>query len=253
MSHKPTDLPDISIMETPASAKICTNCGKEAKKHCAGCVGGIDANGVVVQKERYCSETCQLSAWKNHRYICKQLATRKQLYRAGQIVQDAFLAYREKTFDLRITRVEKKENEIHLYEGAYGDKEPLVPFPADLVDNAEDKKMVLTWSTCSEAVGRMSKLLKDLLRGITYLNLMRAQDNFADILQISPKRSSALFFSQTISDARLSSLRMAHTRLFHRKSSIASIESTSSMELGCLSWTSHNPNSVTTRSLSLLG
>ena len=157
-------------MATSTSAKPCTNCGKDAQKHCAACVGGVDATGVVVENELYCSQTCQQSAWKDHKYTCKQLVARKQLHRAGQLVQDAFLAYREKTFDLRVTRVEKNGNEMHLFEGVYGDKEPQVPFLADLVDNDEDKKMMLTWFTCSEAVGHMSKLAKDLLQGMTYLN-----------------------------------------------------------------------------------
>ena len=53
------------------------------------------------------------------------------------------------------------------FEGAYGDKKPLVAFSADLVGTAEDEKMIITWFTCSEAVGRMSKLVKDLPRDVT--------------------------------------------------------------------------------------
>lgn len=63
---------------------------------------------MIVEKTMYSSDACQQFAWKRHTVACKKFKTRKQLYRAGKLVQDAFLAYRENAFDLNIVKVEKR-------------------------------------------------------------------------------------------------------------------------------------------------
>ena len=155
-----------NIMAPPVSVKPCAKCGKEAMQHCEACAGGIDALGMIVEKKMYCSDACQQSAWKNHKQSCKKFSARKQIYRAGELVQDAFLGYREKAFDLKIIKVEKKGEDLYVYEGPYGLAELLLPFPIDKIDNDEDKKMLLAWYSCSDVVGYMHKLVKDLLHGI---------------------------------------------------------------------------------------
>jgi hypothetical protein len=132
------------IMSSPTSIKPCAKCGKEATKHYTACDGGIDGLGNSVEKKRYCSDACQQSGWKNHKVSCKRFSARKQLYRAGKLVQDAFLAYRVRAFDLNIHRVERRGEILYVYEGQYDLEDVLLPFPINMLESEEDKKMLLT-------------------------------------------------------------------------------------------------------------
>jgi hypothetical protein len=115
----------------------------------------------------YCLAACQKLDWKAHKTACKQLKVRKQLYRAGELVRDAFLAYREQAFDLNVVKVEKKASDLYIHEGEVNGG--LVPFPSKLVPDAEDKKMLLTWNSCSDALAYMHKIINDLIGGTSIL------------------------------------------------------------------------------------
>lgn len=91
---------------------------------------------------------------------------RKILYRAGEMAQMAFYAYREHTFDLLIERVEKNGKDLLIYEASYGKtQECYFQFPDHLLPDERDKQAVLTYLTCGDAVGYMHELFKTLLDG----------------------------------------------------------------------------------------
>lgn len=93
---------------------------------------------------------------------------RKVLYRAGETAQMAFYIFREKTYDQNITRVEKKENSLFLYDGYYDDDKmltPFIPFPHNLITEEQDKQAALTFLTCGDAVAYMHDFFKIMLKG----------------------------------------------------------------------------------------
>lgn len=89
---------------------------------------------------------------------------RKILYRAGDTVQLLFYMYREIVFDKLIAKVEKKENEILLYEGFYED-DCIIPFPAAYFPGEREKQAMLTYMACDDAVGYMHEVLKVMVKG----------------------------------------------------------------------------------------
>jgi len=83
---------------------------------------------------------------------------RKEFYRAGAVLQELFYMYREKIFDLLISKVEKQGTEMFLYEGKYEAEETSInhlifAFPSELMENLDDKRAILTHWTCSDALG----------------------------------------------------------------------------------------------------
>lgn len=60
--------------------------------------------------------------------------------------------------------MEKKENEILLYEGSY-DVDCFVPFPTALFPDECDKQAILTYMACGDAIGYMHEVLKSMIKG----------------------------------------------------------------------------------------
>ena len=78
--------------------------------------------------------------------------------------QALFYVFREIAFDKLVTKVERAEGQIRLFEGLYQD-EVLVPFPNSLISDANEKKAVLSYLSCSDTCGYMDVLLKTMLGG----------------------------------------------------------------------------------------
>lgn len=87
-------------------------------------------------KTVYCNSACQKTDWALHKKRCKRLSARKQLYRAGDLVQRIFYVYWEQAYEKLIIKVEKDRDKLYLYEGQYGSK-VLVPFPHHLFASEE--------------------------------------------------------------------------------------------------------------------
>ena len=78
----------------------------------------------------------------------------------------AFYAYREKTFDILIERVEKNGTDLVIHEALYDKTIDLYfQFPHHLLPDERDKQAVLTFLTCGDAVGYMHEMLKVMLNG----------------------------------------------------------------------------------------
>ncbi len=142
----------------------CANCQKDATKNCSACREAPDANGGQVEATWYCGLDCQQAHWGNHKIVCKALQQRKILYRAGETAQLLFYTYREIVFDKLIVKVERKGNEISLYEGEYED-DCFIPFPAALFPDEREKQAVLTYLACGDALGYLHEVLKIMLKG----------------------------------------------------------------------------------------
>jgi hypothetical protein len=89
-----------------------------------------------------------------------------QVHRAALVLQLARYAYREQVFDLSIKKVEKKGDDLYVYEGDYAPETILVPFPESLVEG-NDKRGLLTLLTCEDAIANMEPFIGRLLEGET--------------------------------------------------------------------------------------
>ena len=75
-----------------------------------------------------------------------------------------FYGYREVAFERLINKVERKGRTLYLYEGDYTWR-CLVPFPAAMFPNEEEKRAVLMYKTCNDAVAFMHTMMKVMLEG----------------------------------------------------------------------------------------
>lgn len=143
---------------------LCARCRQSATHNCSGCRNAPDAEGGLVYTTWYCSPECQQKDWRFHKYACKEAQARGSLYRVGGIIQLAFYAYLEKSFDVAITKVEKEKADLLLHQGP-NDQNSKSPFPNELFQDEGDKLAALTVMTCGNAVGFARVLLETMLPG----------------------------------------------------------------------------------------
>lgn len=142
----------------------CALCGKEATNFCGACQNTHDLGTGKSSSTWYCGLQCQKCDWSQHKALCKASVARKVLYRAADTAQAMFYVFREITFDKLIVKVERAKGELRLFEGLYQD-EILVPFPASLIKDENEKKAVLTYLACGDACGYMDVAIKTMLGG----------------------------------------------------------------------------------------
>ena len=157
------------ILATSSDTKIsatprCSRCDKNATKHCPRCFEGIDRAGLET-KTCYCSAECQKADWASHKKECRHLQDRKQLYRAGETIQSAWYAYRQRLFDILIEKIEKRGEDIYIWEGQYKLEQILAAFPAELFSDLKDKQGILTFLACSDGMAYMHDMMKRAIEG----------------------------------------------------------------------------------------
>ncbi|KAL8635448.1 MAG: hypothetical protein Q9228_007059 [Teloschistes exilis] len=155
-----------AIEKKPKLGESCDHCGQPAALCCSGCVESPTLGGISPPRTFYCSPKCQRAAWDIHKKICSTLSARKRVYRAGNMIQKIFYAYRERAFEKMFTKIEVEGDTMYMYEGEYGEDQYLVPFPHDLFSSEEDKWAAFTFHACSDAVAFMCHLLKMFLKGL---------------------------------------------------------------------------------------
>ena len=142
----------------------CAHCCKPATQTCKGCTGAPDIGDGTSLKTFYCNATCQKAHWREHELACSRLSDRKQLYRAGEILQKVFYGYREVVFEKLIDKVEREGLNLHCYEGQY-EWRILVPFPATLFPNQRDREAILTYRACNDAFAFLHTMIKAFFKG----------------------------------------------------------------------------------------
>lgn len=150
--------------EPEESVNSCARCRRDATQTCNGCYQAPDAYGERVETTWYCSSDCQIKDRSRHKFACSAAQGRKSLYRAGATAQLAFYRYREKFFDLGISRVEKKGSDLYLYEGGPNEMDEL-PLSWESFSNEEDKLSGLTYLTCGNSLGFVHVLMEIMLPG----------------------------------------------------------------------------------------
>ena len=138
----------------------------------------------------YCGAGCQKQDWETHKRECKSSNVRKIIYRTGQTCQELFFILREILFDKAITKIEKRGEDLVLYEGNYIGRLFVDP-PQDLVDNPKDWKAILSFAACSDAVHFLGTIVKDILEGnCQFTHTCNALLNLAGVV----KRVEEMFF-----------------------------------------------------------
>lgn len=108
---------------------------------------------------------------KTHTHWHEQKCYERCVHRAGNLLQAAFLRFREIGFDQKIKKVQKVDDILHITEDEYqtdmrtATEGPLFPFPDHLVQDSEDKAKVLTYNACCDALGYVFEFSQALLDG----------------------------------------------------------------------------------------
>jgi len=149
-----------------ATQTACAACGNSANKRCNGCIEGINHAGAP-SPTFYCSTDCQKAHWAKHKAECKLADARKQLFRAGELLQAVFYIFREIAFDILIASVwEKGGNKMHFYEKEWeGHEEPLFMFPADSIPEDHDRHALLTHHACGDALAYLHEFSLKVTKG----------------------------------------------------------------------------------------
>lgn len=150
------------------ATEICCVCSKVAPRPvliCMKCSEGVDKHGIA--SPTYCCEkSCRERGKKEHERLCKHMNVRKQIYRAGELLQAIFYQFREAAFDMRIKRVVKSQlGSLLVSEERYTDDRILFRFPHEMIPDAKDKAKLLTMQACTDGCAFMLELSKALLRG----------------------------------------------------------------------------------------
>jgi hypothetical protein len=118
----------------------CVVCDKSASNKCGRCKTSI-----------YCGKQCQASDWEEHKSACKDVLIGKTLERAASILHQAFLNFRENTWDTPVAKIEVKADALVIYDGPQPTKPRyFVDFPHKLVKDTETKMAVLCALACNE-------------------------------------------------------------------------------------------------------
>ena len=145
--------------------QLCATCGKAASTQCAGCTDPASPRAPTA----YCSKHCQKADWQSHKKHCQSIQARKKLFRAGDLLRDAYLAIRVETFEQSLSKVERGEDgKIHIFSVAPGIVEP-GPFPSTLVDDDDTMQAVLSYADGGCAINNSiaTKLIPQALKGVS--------------------------------------------------------------------------------------
>jgi hypothetical protein len=148
----------------------CAVCKSTAALLCPNCATGRDARGQEC-KTYYCSKACQTKDWAaHHKLECKVAVDRRQLFRIGSLVQEAFYQSSKDIWFHGISKVEKNEHletedgpRLLVWRGERQDGIDFPAFPDDLIDEERDERAMLASAT--SAVNTISSLVDDLVEG----------------------------------------------------------------------------------------
>lgn len=133
----------------------CTTCGAPATNKCSGC-----------KTIHYCGKECQTKDWPNHKINCKDIWMEKPLARAADLIQAAWLNFRENTWDTPITHLEVKNNELITYDGDQRVRSGyFVKFPNDIMPDDSVKAGVLCNMMCNEPLAYLHSFIAMLIAG----------------------------------------------------------------------------------------
>ncbi|XPT02368.1 hypothetical protein M3J09_011487 [Ascochyta lentis] len=162
------------------NGNICTVCGTPTTIKCSGC-----------KTHFYCGKDCQTKDWPAHKTSCKDFQLERRLARVAEIVHEAYLTFRENTFDGVIEKIEDGEDVLVIHDGnPWNNEQYFTKFPHKLVSSSRRAKLgVLTAWTCDEPYGFLNMLIVKLLEGLN-VDMQEIGVEFSRI----PRKTVALTF-----------------------------------------------------------
>jgi hypothetical protein len=143
----------------------CQTCGIATTNRCTRC-----------HKVAYCDRVCQRKDWLlNHRDECKDNQLGDALQRVAEIVHEAYLTFRENTWDTPIERIVVHSRGLTIYDGDQRlNTRYFTAFPTNTVgDDIEVKKSVLTAWACEEPYAFLHNLTMALLKGNVFTHCLQ--------------------------------------------------------------------------------
>jgi hypothetical protein len=145
----------------PDPSSKCAICGDPITSKCSGC-----------KSKLYCGKACQAKDWRNHKKFCKDLQLEKTLRRVAELIHQAYLTFRENTFNTPIIKIEETKDALVIYDGDHlARPEYFVNFPYHLIKDDAMKNAVLCWCTCNEPFAWMHSLILKLVDGTSCIRL----------------------------------------------------------------------------------
>ncbi|KAJ4339121.1 hypothetical protein N0V95_007873 [Ascochyta clinopodiicola] len=147
--------------------------------------------------------------WPEHKVICKDTQLERTLARVAEIVHEAYLTFRENTWDGVIKKVEDKEDVLIIHDGnLVASKDWFRKFPYDVVpSNKRTKMAVLTAWMCNEPYAFLHLLIKKLLEGLK-VDAEEIQVTLTDV----PRETVTVFYNgqhfSTLKDTQHTLLRL---------------------------------------------
>lgn len=135
---------------------LCQTCGNATANRCSRCL-----------RVTYCDGACQGQDWPNHRDDCKDNQLGDRLQRVAEIAHEAYLTFRENTWDTPKDRIEVHHDSLTIYDGDQRlNTRYFTAFPNNIVGNDDGVKMsVLTAWACDEPYAFLHNLTMALLEG----------------------------------------------------------------------------------------
>jgi hypothetical protein len=159
------------MASTNILANTCVVCAKPATTHCAGCISEeITKNLNHHTPTLYCGQACQRRNWASHKEHCKLAQAQTKLFRAGEILQEAFLATRAEAFDFPIARVERQaDGDIHVFDSTEpSSHNKVMPLSITLSDDPKIKQAVLSYCAGGDTLSdMMTELGCEVLKGMS--------------------------------------------------------------------------------------
>ena len=132
---------------------------------CADCIDHLDHHALPTPT-CYCSKDCQHTHRAQHEDACKEYNSTTLLYRAGELLKQAFLEYRKVVYDCDIVSVKREEGRLHINTNHAGDGTRMFrSLPSNLIHNLQEEHILLSHEGCMDAIAQLQGLMTMVISG----------------------------------------------------------------------------------------
>lgn len=134
-----------------------------AKKTASDVCGGCKSDTYSLY---YCGQVCQKNDRPNHKNACKDAQLEKALTRIAEIARQAYLNFRETTWDIPVVRIDQVPDglEIHWADKTKSSSH-FSNFPAHMATSQNVREAALVAMHCDEPQAHLHGLIKALTEG----------------------------------------------------------------------------------------
>lgn len=144
----------------------CSACDSAAfRPHltCFKCTEGVDVNGHV-DSIQYCTARCRNLAAVEHNSECEKRNIRKQIYRAGELLQSSFYRFRELNYMEEFSRVYKSNGVLYFHRVPLQERASVFErSPYDVARDSTDAHAIMSAGASELSLAIQFELSKKLL------------------------------------------------------------------------------------------